>query len=127
MESETEDMRESRCYASIDFSSSFWQAPMHEAFKHLHAFITDRAVYMPTLTLQGGRNSAQNFEGKVVPCFSELNHCLKAWIDDFALHKPTEAELFAALWCFFSICRDRNLKISAQNWTYSPPSSSGVP
>lgn len=73
MESETDDMRESRCFASIDFPSSFWKAPMHEDYQHLHSFMANALAYMPTRTLQGGRSSAKNFEGKVVKCFSELS------------------------------------------------------
>lgn len=57
-DSETRAMQESKFYASVDFPSSFWQLGLHENFKHLHAFMTENDVYMPTRTLQNGRNSA---------------------------------------------------------------------
>ena len=97
LESEIGDMRDSTCYASIDFPSGFWQLPLAEQSQPLYGFITDSAVYMPTRTIQGGSNSAQNFQGKVSPCFLELKHCLKTWIDDFALHTRTEENLITSL------------------------------
>lgn len=48
-----------------------------EACQHLHAFMAVRDVFMPTETSQGGRNSALNFQGKVVPFLKEMSDSLK--------------------------------------------------
>lgn len=39
---ETSNMRESRCFASIDFTSEIWQMPLHIFAQPLHALMTDR-------------------------------------------------------------------------------------
>lgn len=49
-----------------------------------------------------------------MPFFAELNHCLKAWIDDLALYKPTYEQILPALKRFFTICRGKNVKFSAR-------------
>lgn len=77
LETEIGDIRESRCIAYIDFASSLWQLPLHSIALFLHTFMTERGVFIPTRTSQGARNSVQNFQGRVTPCFDELRDFLK--------------------------------------------------
>ena len=112
LDAEIADMKYSKCFASIDFVSGYWQLPMAEESQPLHAFMTNNAVVQPTRTLQGGRNSGANFQGKVEPLFSDLREWLKAWLDDFALHHSTEAGMLDVLRQFLEICRLKNLRVS---------------
>lgn len=90
LDSQIENIRESKLYASVNFPTSFWKLGLHEYFQHLHAFMAGKGVYMPTRTLQAGRNSAQIFRNKVAACFNKMIDSLKTLIDDFAVHRKTE-------------------------------------
>lgn len=114
LDSEIGDMRESSFFTSVYFPSSFLRLPLHEDPQYLHAFMTDTGVFMPTRTLQGGRNSAQNFHRKVAPCFDEMRHSLKAWIEDFAIRTKTESDFRVSLRTFLCIFHERNLKVLAR-------------
>lgn len=103
--SETKNMQERKLFWSVDFPSSFWQLSLHEDFQHLHTFITDKGVYIPTRTLQGGRNRAHNFQGKFAPCFDEMDAYMKEWIYDFAINSKRERDLMFSLRTFLRICQ----------------------
>jgi len=85
IEAELADARGAKSFASIDFCSGYWQAPLHEDSQPLFAFMTPDGVVMPTRTTQGGTNSAANFQEKVEKCFEELRENFKSWIDDYIL------------------------------------------
>ncbi len=67
----------------------------------------------PTRTLQGGNNSATNFQAKVEPLFAHLRANLKAWIDDIAIHAGDEATLLSTLRAVCETCRAHGLFLSA--------------
>lgn len=113
-----QDVRGSKAFAVIDFTSGYWQLPMHPDSQALHAFITPDGVMQPTRTTQGGCNSAANFQACVEPCFSELRDNLLAWLDDFALHHYTEDGLLHVLERFLQICGDVNLVVSLPKSTF---------
>ena len=117
VDSELADLRGKVCYALIDFVSSYWQAPLHYSCRHLHAVVTPTGVFAPTRTLQGGRNSAANFQAKVEPCFAEIRDSLKAWLDNFLLHARSWDDLFRILGRFFTICAEKRLLVSAKKST----------
>lgn len=112
IEAELNDARGAKAFASIDFCSGYWQAPLHTESQPLFAFMTPHGVVMPTRTTQGGTNSAPNFQEKVADCFSELQDNFKAWIDDFIIFATSEEHLLEILRRFFEICRSRNLVVS---------------
>ena len=112
IEAELSDARGAKAFASIDFCSGYWQAPLHEDSQPLFAFMTPDGVVMPTRTTQGGTNSAANFQEKVAECFSELRDNFKAWIDDFMIFAEDEKHLLRVLRRFFEICRKRRLIVS---------------
>lgn len=85
--------------------------PLQADSQHYLSFITPSGVYQATRTLQGV-NSAQIFQSRVEPCFQCIGKSVTAWLDDFAVHNKTEDGLIKLLRKFFSICRERNLKIS---------------
>lgn len=111
-ESELSDFRKSRFFASIDSVSGYWQLPLARDSQPVHTFLTAKMCVKPTQTLQGGRNAVANFQGKVEPCFGKMRHALKAWLDDFGIHSPTETGLVNEL------CRQRNLKVSIRKSTF---------
>lgn len=118
IEAELGDLKESSFFCSIDFCSGYWQLPLDEDCQHLHAFMTTRCCVMPTRTLQGAKNSVAKFQGKVEPCFADMREALRAWLDDFALHAKTEAELLERLEQFLETCRKYNLKVSLPKSTF---------
>lgn len=109
IKAELADTRGSKAFAGIDFYSGYWQAPLHPDSQPLFAFSTPDGVVMPTRTTQGGCKSAANFQEKVEQCFLELKEQFKAWIDDFMLYAPSEADFLQILRKFFDICRERRL------------------
>lgn len=64
LDAEIVDMKDSRCFVSIEFVSGYWQLLMVEESQPLHAFMTNNTAVQPFRTLQGGRNSGQIFKGK---------------------------------------------------------------
>lgn len=113
-----QDVRGATVFAGIDFTSGYWQLPMHPDSQHLHAFMTPDGVMQPTRTTQGGCNSAANFQACVEPCFVELRDNLMAWLDDFALHHRTEEQLLQLLSRFLQLCSDNRLVISLPKSTF---------
>lgn len=112
IEVELADVKGSTAFASIDFCSGYWQAPLHPDSQPLFSFMTPNGVVMPTRTTQGGTNSAANFQEKVSECFAELREDFKAWIDDFMIYARDEAHLLRILRTFFKICRKHRLIVS---------------
>ena len=112
LDAEISDMKDSKFFASINLVSGYWQLPMADESQPLHSFMKNNEVVQATRTLQGGRNSGANFQGKVEQLFSELRSSLKAWLDYFALHHQREEGLLQVLRRFFQICRKHNLKVS---------------
>lgn len=113
---EIRDMRKTTCYDFDDLPSSFWQLALDEAFKFIHAFVTDISVFVPIRTLQVGRNCAQKFQAKVALCFEEMSDYLNVWIDNMAINSRTEREreLMTSLHTFACICKVRSFRDSAK-------------
>lgn len=114
MDGETGDMPDRKVHESVYFPSNFWKLCLHEYLQHFHAFMTDKGFYMPTRTFKGGRNSAQNFQGKFSPRFDEMGDSLEEWIEDFAIQSETERNLSVSLQTFFRKFQEQNLKGSAR-------------
>lgn len=55
--------------AGTNFTSRYWQLPMHSDSNHLHSFMTTDVVIKPTHTTLVGCNSAATFQDCVEPCF----------------------------------------------------------
>lgn len=115
VESELADVAGNTCFASIEFCSGYCQMQAHEDTQPFQSFITPKGVYQSKRPLRGLQNSMANFQSRVEPCFAEIRDELKAWLEDFLLHREDEAKLLQLLEIFLSICRARNLKVSITN------------
>lgn len=116
IDSEVYDFSGSDCFATVDFVSGYWQLPLDKESRAAHSIITPNGVYSPTRTQQGATNSVANFQSKVEPLFREMQHNLKAWLDDFIVHCAGETDLLKLLRQFFRYadrpactCRPRNV------------------
>jgi len=90
IDSELSDMVGSKCFSSIDFTSGYWQLPLHEDSQEYLCFATANRVIQPTRCTQGAKNCAANFQAKVEPLFYKIRKNMKAWIDDFITHTENE-------------------------------------
>jgi len=114
LDSEVFDFAGSRCFASIDFVSGYWQLPLHPDSYTRCGVVTPRGVVISKRVLPGLANACAYFQSSVEPLFAELRSFFKAWIDDFSLHGKEEEELLDALETFLSICQQKRLWLSAR-------------
>ena len=112
LEAEINDFRGSKCFASIDFVSGYWQLPLHEDSWTKCGVVTLTGVCASKRMLPGLSNASAHFQRSVEPCFAELRDNLKAWLDDFNLHANKEEELLQVLQRFFEICEPKNSRLS---------------
>lgn len=112
IEAELLDALGAKDFAVIDFCSGYWKAPLHPDSQPLFAFMTPKGVLMKTRTIQGGRNSAANFQESFSQFFEEIRDHFKAWLDDFIIFAAYEHELVRILRRFQEIFRSRNLILS---------------
>lgn len=99
-------MRGVRAITAIDITSRHWQLILHVESQPLHVFMTPDGVMQPTRTIQGGRNSAANFQACVEPCFSALRSNILAWLEDFALFYTSEGRILSILSQCFALCEE---------------------
>jgi len=116
LDSEVFDFAGSRCFASIDFVSGYWQLPLHPDSYTRCGVVTPRGVVISKRVLPGLANACAYFQSSVEPLFAELRSFFKAWIDDFSLHGKEEEELLDALETFLSICQQKRLWLSARRF-----------
>lgn len=115
-----------KAFASIDFTSGYWQLPMHEESQPRHAFMTPHYVMKTTRTSQGDCNSTGNFQASVEPCFSELRDHLLAWPDNLVLYHSTESSLLKVIDRFLQICADHLIVVQCPSPPSLRPKSSSV-
>eukprot|EP00171_Calliarthron_tuberculosum_P004706 IDg4706t1 len=53
LDSELMDFSGSKCFASIDFTSAYWQLPLDEETAEYHSVMGPKGIMTPTRTLQG--------------------------------------------------------------------------
>lgn len=114
LEAEINDFKGSKCFASIDFVSGYWQLPLAEDSWTCCGVVTPNGVLVSKRVLPGLTNSGAHFQRSVEPCFAELRMNLKAWLDDFSLYGKEEEDLLNVLERFLSICAQKNLFLSAR-------------
>ena len=72
--------------------------PLDESCQEIFSFMTDRAVFSPTRSIQGASNSAIQFQARMTQIFAELLYkSLIIWIDDVLGHAETEEHWFSVL------------------------------
>lgn len=101
-------------YASVDFTHSYWQLPLHESSQECQSFITPDGVYTPTRVLHGTTNAVLHLLSFLS---TKLPHDLRArvllWVDDCLFHATSTKDLLQDLRTFFQFCAEHN-------WTLNP-------
>ena len=113
LDSEVFDFSGSKCFASLDFVSGYWQLPLHPESYNSCGVITPHGVVISKRVLQGLANAVAFFQSSVEPLFSSLRDNLKAWLDDFSLHAVDEDTLLDKIEEFLRICQEKRLWLSA--------------
>ena len=106
------DLKDRRYFALIDLVKVVCSFHWKKSYSCSTFFMNSMATVIPTRTLQGSRNSRTSFQSQVESCFARMRHTLKAWLDDFAMHTPTEEQLLKELKSLLAKFRERNQKDS---------------
>ncbi|CEO95672.1 hypothetical protein PBRA_009680 [Plasmodiophora brassicae] len=103
----------SKYWFSLDAFKGFWLMPLAKECQEIFSFATDRGIYTPTRTIQGGLNSSPQFQARMAEIFSELlMKALIIWIDDILGHARTEQERFRVLDMTLQLAEKHNLKFN---------------
>ena len=86
------NLTSSKHFAVFDFTSGYWQIPMHPSDRHKTAVVTPKGLYEFTRMPFGLRNAAQTFQRMMNHFIQDLPNCM-AYIDDIIIHAPTQADL----------------------------------
>ena len=113
-DSEVHDFANSKCFGTIDFCSGNWQLPVDKGSWDACGIVTPKGTYSSTRVLPGLTNATTYFQSSVAPLFKEMRKITEAWLDDFNIHGKDEGEVLELLEKFLSICKERNLFISAK-------------
>lgn len=113
IEVELQDFKGSKCFASIDFCSGYWQLLIEPESQQLCGIICPKGVFSATRVLHGLKNATAHFTASVEPLFAELRRWMKSWVDDFILHAENEDELIDKIERFIEIAQEANLILSA--------------
>lgn len=102
----------STVYASVDFTHSYWQLPLHKDSQECQSFVTPDNVFTPTRVPHGTTNAVlhlQSFLSTKVPL--DVKQRMLLWVDDCLFHAPTVKDLVLCLNSFFHFCSDFNLRL----------------
>ena len=114
LEAEVNDFATSKCFACLDFVSSYCLLPLDPDSYSASGLITPLGVVLSMRVLQGLANSTAHFQRSIEPLFSELRENMKPWVDDFIVHAATESKLLQSLEKVFAICERRSLYFSTR-------------
>ncbi|CEP03568.1 hypothetical protein PBRA_009453 [Plasmodiophora brassicae] len=117
VEAATRKLNGMTCFFTIDAHKGFWLMPLAKECQEIFSFMTDDAVYTPTRSIQGGMNSALQFQARVARIFDDMQDHLLIWIDDLLGFARSEAELLAQLSLVLERCGERNLKLNPTKCT----------
>jgi len=112
LDSEVFDFAGSKCFASLDFVSGYWQLPLHPDSYFACGVVTPRGVVISKRVLPGLANAMSYFQSSIEPLFARGS--LKAWVDDLSLHGRDEDSLLEKLEELFRICQEKRLWLSAR-------------
>lgn len=109
----TQSLQNMYGFGKADMFKGFWRLPLHEDSQEIFSFMTEDGVYTPLRVPKGARDSAMHFQMQMQECFKEmLYEALLVWIDDVLLFAASPHEYIQQLRKFFSILRERNLKLN---------------
>lgn len=77
MDAETGDMQGIKFFSGIHFVCGYWQMPLEEKIKPIHAFMTSNAVLQPARTQQGFATVVPTFKEKSNPASPSFDNGLK--------------------------------------------------
>ncbi|POM72870.1 Hypothetical protein PHPALM_10354 [Phytophthora palmivora] len=110
-----ESVRGAYGFGTFDFHKGFWQMPLHPRCREMFSFVTEDGVFTPTRVPQGASDSAVHFQAQMNEVLKDiLFHSVLVWIDDVLLYATTPRAFLENLSKFFSILRQRNLKLNAK-------------
>ncbi|OWZ14581.1 hypothetical protein PHMEG_00011920 [Phytophthora megakarya] len=102
-------------FGTFDFHKGFWQMPLHPNSREIFSFVTEDGGVTPTRVPQGASDSAVHFQAQMNDVLKELLFKnVLVWIDDVLLFAQTPGAFLDNLERFFSILRQRKLKLNAK-------------
>ena len=113
LESIVQYLSSSKMWFILDAFKGFWIMPLDESSQEIFSFMTDRAIFTPTRSIQGASNSAIQFQARMTQIFAELLYkSLIIWIDDLLGHADTEEKWFSILSRKLELADAFNLKFN---------------
>ena len=113
LESFVQYLSSSKMWFILDAFKGFWIMPLDESSQEIFSFMTDRAIFTPTRSIQGASNSAIQFQARMTQIFAELLYkSLIIWIDDLLGHADTEEKWFSVLSRTLELADAFNLKFN---------------
>ena len=104
-------------FTNFDLSHCFWQFPLEQASREMHAISAPSGVYVPRRVLHGAKNASIYTQRVLAQVFAPVQENLVAYLDDHLIFGRTKEEWLASLEKYLSLCRARNLKLSPQKST----------
>jgi RNase H-like domain found in reverse transcriptase/Reverse transcriptase (RNA-dependent DNA polymerase) len=116
LESELAKVVGSTCFATFDFSSGYFQLPLHPDSQEFQFFICPDGIFSPTRVVQGNVNATAHFQYVFDNLLvrTALDSKLLRWLDDFLAHSDSESAHLVLLHDFFSVCAKHGLKLYAR-------------
>ncbi|GMF50338.1 unnamed protein product [Phytophthora fragariaefolia] len=97
----------------FDFHKGFWQMPLHPNNHEMFSFVAEDGVFTPTRVPQGASDSAVHFQAQMNDILKDLLfRSMLVWIDVVLLFAQSAGALLKNLEQFFSILRQRKLKLN---------------
>ncbi|KAE9358743.1 hypothetical protein PF008_g2540 [Phytophthora fragariae] len=110
-----ESVRGAYGFGAFDFHKGFWQMPLHPNSQEMFSFVTEDGVFTPTRVPQGASDSAVHFQAQMNDILKDLLfRSVLVWIDDVLLFAQSAGAYLKNLEQFFSILRQRKLKLNAK-------------
>ena len=111
----TDRLKGSKYYFVLDLFKGYWQFPMDKLAQEIYSFMTDRGVYSSYRLIQGACDAVPYFQATIAFVFVEFYlTLLLIWLDDLFGHSKDYDQYFALLRYVLQVCRDRNIKLSAE-------------
>lgn len=90
LESCLQECSGSRFFANIDFCHRYWKVPLARDSQEVFAIKTPLGVFSPRHILQGGTDSANNFQSVTEAALNGRVQLLIQWLGDVLLHAKSE-------------------------------------
>lgn len=100
----------SKVWFKLDFIHGYWQFPLSEESRECQSFHTPFGVYTPNRVLHGATNAVTYFQSSMESLFGHLD--LLVYLDDILGYETDAKKLLSKLRAVFTLCRDKNLKLS---------------